>query len=285
MGGSVIVFDKDSGANFVKGRKRMRGQPNSGPEIKKWNCISNTNSYTSYDFVNNITSGTGVYTNFSPVRLQWPPVGDVTGQRVGSRINFLGLRIKGWITLAANQLKQIRWRLVLARWDQAFDTGQLYNAPAYLKQFCNSDSNVPQAFDVSRYESYCRHNFYKKFKDVANKSFKTKVLASGVLPATTTYSKMTLNLTGTVSGSAATLNSNSLTPSYVLGMHSGNIGYLPFDVKVRINDNVDCQQDLRRYFLVLECDCGYGWADDGAATSGSPGMILNIYTRGYYTDA
>ena len=287
MGGSVVYFDKERGANYTKGKKRMRGDYSSSPEIKKWNGFLGNAGMTSVDFVNNVIPGSGTFGNFQPCRIQWPQVGASPGFRIGNRIKFLGFRLKGWITLAADQLKQIRWRIVLVRLD--LPAGNLtFDAAAYLSQWVNPDASVPTTWNHERWESYCRHNFYKKFKDVSNTSFKTKVLASGVLPPTITYSKMYFNLSGTIANSNALLTTGSgpgSTPSYIMGVHSGNSGYLPIDVKVKLNDNVDCQTDMRRYFVVLESDCGYGWTNEGAASSNQTGMIVNMYSRCYFTDA
>lgn len=284
MGGSVVYFDKVRGANFTKGKKRMRGDPSSGPEIKKWNGFYGNAGMTSIDFTNLVIAPSGSFANYQPCRISWPQVGATPGFRVGSKINFLGMRLKGWITLAADQLKQIRWRLLLCRLD--LPAGSVnFDANAYLNQWVNADTSVPTSFDVSRYESFARHNFYKKFKDVANTNFKTKVLASGVLPATNLYNKLHIYLSGTIAGNNAQLTTGTVNPSYSMGLHSGNVGYLPIDVKVKINDNVDCTQDMRRYYVVLECDCGYGWTDSGQTSGTEAGMIVNIYSRCYYTDA
>lgn len=283
MGGSVVYFDKQRGANFTKGKKRMRGDMNSTPEIKKWNGFMGNNAFTGVDFTNLLIAPSGSFAAYQPARIQWPNAGASPAFRVGSRINFLGMRIKGWITLAADQLKQIRWRLVLVRLDTLVGDLQ-FNASNYLSQWQNSDISVPTTFDVSRFESFCRHNFYKKFKDVANSSFKTKVIASGVLPPTNTYQKMVISLAGQTGQSATYLTTRNDIASYIMGVHSGNIGYLPIDVKVRINDTVDCVQDTRRYYIVLETDCGYGWTDEGGQSGTEAGMIANVYSRCYFTD-
>ena len=136
MGGSVVYFDKVRGANFTKGKKRMRGDATSGPEVKKWNGFKGGAAYTSVDFVNNVVAGSGTFGSFSPARISWPASGAGQGFRVGNRINFLGMRLKGWITLAPDQLKQIRWRLVLVRLD-TFVGDLTFNAA--VSEFVNCD--------------------------------------------------------------------------------------------------------------------------------------------------
>lgn len=283
MGGSLVYFDKSKGANFTKGRKRMRGEIDNSPEVKKWNCFLQNATFNAVDFTNMLIPPSGSFGSFQPARLQWPNAGSTDGFRIGSNITFLGFRLKGWITLTAHQLKQIRWRLVLCRVD--IPTGSLnFDATSYLTQFRNSDTAVPSAWSKERFESFSRHNFYKKFKDVSNSSFKTKVIASGVLPPTNDYRKMYLSFIGVINGANANLVSNPSANSYSMAVHSGNVGYLPIDIKVKLNDTVNCVQDLRRYFIVLETDCGYGWTDEGEAVGTESAMLLNVYCRGYFTD-
>lgn len=284
MGGHKVVFDKTAGVCYTKGKKRMRGgEIIRGAEVKKWNALYGNNTYDSYDFVNNLFgrhNGTG--TNFYPQEIKWPVAGTQQGSRIGARIDFRALRLKGWITLAPDQVKQIRWRLCLCRIDMPPSTFD-FDSHAYLTQFSNADTTVPTTFDQTRLNSFCRHNFYKKFKNVDNDSFKWKVLASGCLPPTNQYRKLFLHLSGTVNGSTAMLQTSS--DSFTSDIHTENAGYIPIDVTVAINDTVDCIGGCRRYFVVLEADCGFGWTNQGAADQSEIGVLLNFYARGYYTDA
>lgn len=284
MGGSVVVFDKSSGANFTRGKKRMRGDIIKGPEIKKYNCLAGSNNYTAYDFTNLIRSPAPTVSAFAPLIFSWPNLGSSVAQRIGNRINLLGFRMKGWLTLSATQLKMIRWRFVLVRLDMP--TGNLnFDQAAYLSQWLNSSPEVPSTtFNQEEYESFSRHNFYKKFRDVDNKSFKTKVIASGTLPATTEYNKLHIALAGTTGQNATYLQSRADNVSYVMGLQSGNMGYIPIDVTVKLNDTVDCTTNNRRYYLVFEADCGYGWTEEGVPSKDHVGVIANVYCRGYYTD-
>lgn len=285
MGGKKVVFDKQAGYNFVKGKKRMRGGVKDvGPEVKKYNCwYGSGNQLVSMDFVNNLTGGSaGTTVSYSPRAISWPTVGTAGDQRIGNRIYFRAIRLKGWITVAPDQLMAIRWRMVLCRMD--IPTGAYtMNATNYLSQFVNSDVNVPTVWNQEAWASFSRHNFYKKFKNVENKDFKAKVIAGGVLPPTNTYSKLSFGLSGTIGNQTTTLSTSST--SYTIGMHSSNYGYLPLDVTVAINDNVDCSANLRRYFVVFETDVGYGWTDAGAASASEVGMLVNCFCRGYFTDA
>lgn len=286
MGGSKVVFDKQAGFNYTKGKKRMRGEIVKGSEVKKWNALygSSATVNLSYDFVNVLTGyQVGVATAWRPQAIQWPAQGTSLAHRIGNKINFLGIRFKGWITLAPDQLKQIRWRLVLCRLD--IPRGNLdFTTVAYLSQFQNADTNVPSSFNVDTFETFCRHNFYKKFKDPTNKDFKMKVIASGCLPATNVYQKMTINMDGSIAGQAAILTTGTRS-NYITGLHSGNVGYLPLDVSVAINDTIDCFTNLRQYYVVLEADCGYGWTDQGSASDTQVGLLMNFMSRGYFTDA
>lgn len=287
----VIVFSKQSGANRVKGVKRLRGDASKmGPEVKKYNAFETGANQqallTSHDFVN-VVHGNSVSTsvNYYPMYLNWPTIGNTDHQRVGSRINLKAFRFKGWITLQPNQLTQIRWRMVLCRLDIPANVTVGFAQERYLRQYTNSDFTLPSTtFDQTTYMTWARHNFYKKFKDVSNKDFKAKVIASGVLPPTSTYKKMYMHLSGSIAGQNASLITMSADPAYVMNVHAANAGYLPFDVTVKINDNIDCDKDLRRYYIVLECDTGYGWNDTGTPVGTNPGILINCYARTYFTD-
>lgn len=285
MGGIKVVFDKQAGACYTKGKKRMRGGDIiRGSEVKKWNALSGSSSLpsASYDFVNNVLGRTtGTATNFYPQEILWPTQGSGMNNRIGNRINFKALRLKGWITLAPDQLKQIRWRLVLCRLDIPAAT-VTFDAAAYLSEFINSDNNVPTTFNVTTLNTFCRHNFYKKFKNVENRDFKCKVIASGCLPPTNQYKKLYLSLTGTVGGSTSVLTSTS--ESHITDLHTENVGYIPIDVTVAINDTIDVALGTRHYYLVLEADCGFGWTNQGTASGSEIGLLLNFYARGYFTD-
>lgn len=287
MGGIKVVFDKTRGDNYTRGKKRMRGGDIiRGSEVKKWNALYGSSAVinTSYDFVNNVLgAASGTATNFRPQEIVWPSQGASASQRVGNRINFKALRLKGWITLAPDQLKQIRWRLVLCRLDLPAGT-VTFDANAYLSQFINADTNVPTSFDQTRLNTFTRHNFYKKFKNVENDDFKCKVLASGCLPPTNEYKKMHIYLSGTVAGQGAQLTTGTINPAYITNLHTENCGYLPIDVTVAINDTIDVAVGNRRYFLVLEADCGFGWTNEGSASGTEIGLLLNFFARGYFTD-
>ena len=100
------------------------------------------------------------------------------------------IRFKGWITLSPTQCAQIRWRMVLCRCDIPPGFTWTMDQQRYLRQFTNSDSTIPSStFDQAAWTTWSRHNFYKKFKNVANKDFKAKVIASGVLPPTMSYKR------------------------------------------------------------------------------------------------
>lgn len=288
---NVVVFSKDSGYNRTKGVKRLRGERGKiGPEVKKYNAFQ-TDAVaqallTSHDFVNNLTSSsTTVHTNYYPVVLNWPTIGSTDYQRVGSRINFRAIRFKGWITLSPTQAIQVRWRMVLFRLEVPVGASLGLDPSTYLSQYENADINVPTNLqDYDGVASWCRHNFYKKFKNVDNKDFKAKVIASGVLPSTANVKKLQFTLTGNVAGNASTLYTSTAASNAIIKKHANNYGYLPFDVTVKINDNVDCDKGLRRYFLVFECDNGYGFSDSVAPLSVQSSILVNCYARAYFTD-
>lgn len=286
MGGSKVYFDLNAGASYSKGKKRMRGELVKGPEIKKWNAFMGSGqTLSSINFVNTlIAAGANTANSYVPQTIVYPSAGNSDSYRVGNRINLLGIRFKGWIAIASDQIMQIRWRLNLVRVDIP-DQSFVFSRVSYLQQFENADTSVPSSFDIASFGTFSRHNFYKKFKDVNNKAFKCKTLASGVVPATNDYRRIRLSLLGSIAGQTASLNTTTQNPSYVGTIRSEPAGYIPIDISVKLNDTVDCLANLRRYYVVLETDVGYGWDGEGAASGSDPALVFNMYARGYYTDA
>lgn len=288
----VIVFNKQAGVNRVRGVKRFRGDKGKpGPEIKKYNCLASEElaqtTLTSYDFVNNIRpSASDLNPAYLPVAINWPLDGSRPEQRIGSRITLNAIRFKGWVSPHSMQVVQIRWRLILFRIDGLPGATFNMDQAGYIQQWSNGDDTLPGAtFNLQTYGSYCRHNFYKKFKNVDNKDFKAKVIAQGCLPPQADYKRLQLQLTGTIAGNQAVMSTvNAANPSFLISPGQENFGYMPIDVTVKINDTVDCEKNLRRYFVVLESDVGYGWSTAGAPQNGSAGMVINMYARAYFTD-
>lgn len=287
----VVLFSKDSGYNSVKGVKRLRGGKSKlGPEVKKYNAFGTDaltqSTLTSHDFVNTIYGGTPtVSPNYYPLVLNWPTIGSGEFQRVGSRINLRAIRFKGWITLSSTQATQVRWRMVLFRLEVPVGADLDVDQVTYLSQYSNADIVVPSSsFDSDLYASFARHNFYKKFKNVDNKDFKAKVIASGVLPSSANVKKLQFSLLGNMGQQQIGLSTASQTTNVIVKKHENNFGYLPLDVSVKINDNVDCDKGLRRYFVCFECDCGYGFSDWLAPLQSKPSMLVNCYARAYFTE-
>lgn len=287
----VVLFSKDSGYNSVKGVKRLRGGIGKlGPEVKKYNAFGtdavSQAVLSSHDFVNTIYGGnSSVSPNYYPLVLNWPTIGSGEFQRVGSRINLRAIRFKGWITLSSTQATQVRWRMVLFRLEVPVGADLQIDQVTYLSQYSNADIVVPStSFDSDTYASFARHNFYKKFKNVDNKDFKAKVFASGVLPATSNCKRMTFNLTGNMGSNQMNLTTASSSTNVIVKKQENNFGYIPLDVSVKINDNVDCDKGLRRYFVCFECDCGYGYSDWMAPLQSRPSMLVNCYARAYFTE-
>lgn len=285
--GKPVIFDKNAGTNFVRGKKRLRGgDPSTKPEIKKYNMLAtDTSGFAAMDFVNTAYQyENGVGINNAPVRLNWPIQGTASYNRVGASIILKYIRIKGWVTMSAYNLAQIRWRLKLIRYDFLPGTAGTVDQNAYLSQFENADArNVTGATSTAIMESWARHNFYKKFKNVENQDFRSKVLASGVVPSQNNFHTLSFSLNGTVGSNQTSLT--TVAGAYIKDCPNDNYGYLPIDISVTINDRVDCVKDLRQFYLVLESDVPYGWTNYGAISYNKAGILLNLYARAYFTDA
>lgn len=289
-----VSFSVTDGGVVGKARKRLRGDPNRKPEIKKcgfagtsanpiMTCVCN--------YLNNVPSAqqSNFYLyNHNPTRIAYPSQGTTSASYVGSSIFLKFFRFKGYLLNLATNPVQIRWRLCLIRIDwSGIDTTQ-FGTSEYLNLFKSTTVSQPISMTtVAAAVTGAARNYYGKQKDVDEwASIKRVVIASGVLPPGNTYHWSTGSMAG---GSVSLETGHDLNSD-----GAGYRGYTPIDVKVTLNDRVNVSKDLVRYYLVFESDCGLAYVP---ATGNDPRVNpaldtptyspiqISFQATTYYTDA
>ena len=292
-----VSFSVTDGGVVGKARKRLRGDNNRKPEIKKcgltgldtypiWVCVCN--------YEHNVPSvqqlSTYVY-NHSPKAITMPSQGSSGSTYIGNSVFLKYMRFKGFLTnLIANPI-QIRWRLCLIRIDwSGLDSPIFSGLDKYLALY--KPSTVMYTTNMNSFDNTvlgAARNFYMKQKDVEEwGGIKRVVIATGVLPPSNHYVRMG-------DGNHTTVYEPELALS---ADYAGYRGYSPIDVKVTLNDRINVLKNNVRYYLVFESDCGIGYpthADQQGTgysqvtpvvdwPSKSP-IQIRIQGTTYYTDA
>lgn len=300
-----VSFSVTDGGVVGKARKRLRGDNNRKPEVKKcdqnggssfpfWTCVCN--------YLHNVPSTQQLSTylyNHEPKRLTWPSQGSGASAYVGSTIFLKYFRFKGYAFSKPNNPVQVRWRLCLIRIDWSGIDSTTFNTSSYLNLFkAGTVSPVAAMNSFDKTVEGSAVNYYAKQKDVEEwPGIKRVVIASGVLPPSTQYH----TLYGPVTLPTNQIDSYNVSSTNNIGYAetAGYRGYTPIDVKVTLNDRVVVQKDLVRYYLIFESDCGLGypWQSAIDGTGGDLRLIprvdwpsespiqIRIQGTTYYTDA
>lgn len=288
--GKKIAFTTDDATGIVKGRKRLRGDSRQKPEVKKYNPFSLGNITKSITLFNcnwsNQLAGYN-YPVFYPVALAYPSTGDLSNERVGNKIYLKYLRFQGYFQLYNYMVCPVRWRLCLLRVDFNSDVTVTVNQNWYLNHFLFVDTTA-QTPSTSAIDclSWSRHNFYKKVKDVNDKTYKRKVIASGFFPVVCDHKNYDGQFVGTMGNNpmSGTYESNGYNASHAEQIY----GFAPLDVTVKLYDNIDCGRNLRRYYLVFETDNCIGYSTTltpSVGNSAESTFILSCHCLAYFTDA
>lgn len=191
------------------------------------------------------------------VTMNDPYQGTASYQRIGMKYFLKYIKFKGHISVNIACPFTIRYKLLLIKSDRVF------NGVADLMAACFSNYEPMQGYSDSfmSIEQYCRHNFYKTFKwstGCAETRTSIMVVHSGTLTPPEYSPKPT---------KSSTLGSN---PSYTytmpdilrFGVGSGielnQACYLPINVSVQVNDNVEV--GVTKFYLMLCTDHGIGVA-------------------------
>ena len=295
------VYMNGSAGSFAGKRKRMPGANHViKPEVKTFDPFHNVNEvgvFTGNDFANMTCIPQAAQAAFRganfPVALAHPVQGDEANERIGNRYFLKYLKFKGYIYVTRTNPWTSHWRLVLIRTSNVpvatfIDTYYTFYQNANLTTQANL--SAANADDVM---GHARHNFYKKMTEPANNNiFRRKVICSGVVPSTFDHHS---------SNSLAISGSPGLTKNQIVttpGITNNSAMWLPINVTVKCNDNIDVTTD--KYWLVFENDVGIGFDYQMAYQIVNTGIAVNdcrsddnigwrvfganFYCKAYFTD-
>lgn len=290
-----VSFSVTDGGVVGKARKRLRGDNNRKPEVKKcdfggsnlfpfWECVCN--------WQHNVPStqqlGQFLY-NHSPRQIAYPVNGATATTYIGTSIFLKYFRLKGYLVNLGQNPVQIRWRLCLVRIDWSGLDSPSFNTNQYLSLY--KPSSILATTSMTDLDSTVKGsaiNYYCKQKDVEEwGGIKRVVIATGVLPP------------ATQARGVEAVGGNNLTLLETVYLdRAGYRGYTPIDVKVTLNDRINVAKGNVRYYLVFESDCGLGYPTVGDQAGSSDQKIqgvvdwptkspiqIRIQGTTYYTDA
>lgn len=263
-----VSFSVTDGGVVGKARKRLRGDNNRKPEVKKCDFAGQT-SYPIWECVCNYKHNVPTAQQLSqflynhcPRQISYPGQGVGSAAYVGASIFLKFFRLKGYLYSKPNNPVQVRWRLCLIRIDwSGLDNPVFATAADYLGLY--KPTSVLNTSGMSSFDttvSGAALNYYCKQKDVEEwTGLRRVVIASGVLPPSTQYHQ----ITGQVTLPSNQADSYNLSSTNNIGYaeNAGYRGYTPIDVKVTLNDRINVAKNNVRYYLVFESDCGiaYPW--------------------------
>lgn len=257
-----VSFSTVQGGVVGKARKRLRGDNNRKPEIKKCDLAGGTTySYmiAVCNYYHNVPSsqqlGSLLY-NHRPFAISWPSQGAGVSSYIGSSLFLKYLRLKGYLTSLINNPIQIRWRLVLVRIDwSGLDTQTFTTSDSYLALYKPSSVMLSSAMNsLDNTVLGAARNYYAKQKDVEEwGGIKRVVIASGVLPPCNNFVRYSDNN-----------HTTSYEPELAMSADlAGYRGYTPIDIKVTLNDRINVVKNTVRYYIIFESDCGLGYPTHG----------------------
>lgn len=295
------VYMNGASGNVAGKRKRMPGANHvNKPEVKAYDPFHNVAEvgvFSSIDICNMtcvpIAAQNAVKGSNFPISLDHPVLGEEANERIGNRYFLKFLKFKGDIYIRRTNPWTAHWRLVLVRTSNVPVATFLDQYYTFYQQADLTTQGDLSALDATRVMSHATHNFYKKMTEPANnKIFRRKVIASGVVPSIFEH---TSSNQYALSGNPGLIKTVTMTTPRIT-MNSAM--FLPINVTVKCNDNVDVTTD--RYWIVFENDIGVGFDYSMAWNITNNGLTANsclsdenvdwrvfganFYCKAYFTD-
>ena len=253
----------------TKKRKRVvKGyiHPNT-PEIKRFDFFTGGYSDTGAAHVLNSREIVPIvlpsqapndgYGSWELIPMQNPSAGTTSYQRVGVKYFLKYIKFKGHISINLNLPFTIRYKLLLIKSDREFsNTSDFFTRCYYNYQLLDATQDT-----LYNREVYCRHNFYKTMKwftGMSNDKTTVTVVSSGSLtpPDYIPHPTKTSTLGETPSWAYTVPDLLRFSNSYTNELQQ--VSYLPLNVSVQVNDNVEVGQTF--FYLMLWTDHGVGVA-------------------------
>lgn len=287
-----------------KKRKRIvRGYIHPiGPEIKKFDFFTGQEPYSGTYRLSNSWDLSNIYNpigkpstgkgSFELIQMVNPDSGTTAYERVGRKYNLKYIKFKGHISVNYLLPFTIHYKLVLIKSDRNY-TG--------FAEFCNLNMNnyepYPNVSTPYNNEYFCRHNFYKLYKNYEGMSdhhTSITTIASGTISPNSSAQRPTFI---TTLGAQPTISyfypqSIKLDSTDDESLNCQNM--LPINSSITVNDNIDINGTY--VYLCLMTDHGIGLFLPNMSTSGtqlyyrgtdiwmSSLLRFNLFGICYYTD-
>lgn len=253
-----------------KRRKRVLAgyiHPNK-PEIKKFDFFTGAEPYTgayhlhtSKEFIpmyQPISMSSDQIDAWRLVVMANPAEGAGPYNRVGSKFFLKYIKFKGHISICINIPFTIRYKLLLIKSDRVYTSADDFFRTNYLNfQPYGSDPTLDTAQDI---ETFCRHNFYKMYKwstGMAENRTSVMTVSSGTLAPVDYVTRP--NRTSTLGNNPSwSYNVPDLLRFGGNNLSLNQLCYLPLNVSVQVNDNVEV--GTTNFYLLLMTDHGIGVA-------------------------
>lgn len=253
----------------IVSKKRKRILPGyihpNKPEIKKFDFFdggpADQGSYRVHyarDFLPLLvptTSPLGSYGCYKLVQMTDPLQGSASYQRVGQKYFLKYIKFKGHIAIGLTLPFTLRYKLILIKSDWVFNSSDDF----FGKCFSNYQP-LAAAATYEQIEFYCRHNFYKTYQwklGMSETRTSVMVVSSGSLSPADYISRPTKS--STLGSSPSWTYTFPETVSFATANSElQQISYLPLNVSVQVNDNV--QVGVTHFYLMLMTDHGIGVA-------------------------
>ena len=249
----------------TKKRKRVLGgyvHPNK-PEIKRFDFFDGGAATEGEGHIHDskeylpLLDATGLAADqvgcYTLVSMNDPAQGTTSYQRVGMKYFLKYIKFKGHIAISPLLPFTIRYKLLLIKSDWAFASADDF----FLRCYKNYEG-LPSNPGFANYEHYCRHNFYKTYKWAAGMAeYRTSVMvvSSGTLSPVDYVPKPSKSST-LGSNPSYTYNLPDLIRLGAGGTDVQQVSYLPINVSVQVNDNVEV--GTTHFYLMLMTDHGIG---------------------------
>lgn len=253
-----------------KKRKRILSgyiHPNK-PEIKKFDFFTGAVPYvTSYhlhdsrEFIPMLNAASLDLKQVDAwrlVKMADPDEGSGSSNRIGAKYFLKYIKFKGHISICINIPFTIRYKLVLIKTDRVYTTADDF----FRTNYCNYQplSNDQQINANFARESFCRHNFYKMYKwatGMAENRTSVITVSSGTLSPCDYVSRP--SRTSTLGNNPSwSYNVPDLLRFGGDNLELNELSYMPLNVSVQVNDNVEV--GTTNFYLLLMTDHGVGVA-------------------------
>lgn len=246
-----------------KKRKRVvRGFKHPGKvEVKKFDFFTGlepysgslkmSNAYEIYNIYEPIGNAAATSSgSWKLIKMVDPYSGTTSYERVGLKYYLRYIKFKGYINVEAFLPVTIHYKLVLIKTDDSFPTVYDFMARCY-----NNFQPMNNQVTFTSIEKYCRHNFYKTYKDfegMSDSKTSVTVISSGTIAPQNEVSRPTTTSTLGTNPSITWTFPASIGFDSPEGVFYQASNYLPINASITVNENVKVGET--HFYLLLMTD-------------------------------